>query len=204
MFSCKCNPNLVSLLRPQTSRLVLTPVPREGRGHSKLQVRFLSPDLSPRPSKKKRGYALHTLLACWKSNLRSVSDPFRAFTPIFGVLFNRNEVPRFNMKTLAQLFLNRRVITYFSLKCGLMSCMNCRTMTLWNLLDPCLISYGGRLDAVTFTFSVPVGSFNLFSPGRSKEIQLARQEAAETHPVSSDGVHHCETSSNLTRPLYFT
>lgn len=142
------------------------PLPQEG--HSNLQVHFLSPDLSPQPSKKKRGHPLSTLLACRKSNLRSVSDPCCAFTPLLGVLFNRNEVFQFNIKTLAQLFLNGRDITYFSFKCGLMNCMNCMTMTRQNLLNPCLISKYGRLEAVTFTFSVPVGSFNPLSPGRSK------------------------------------
>ena len=64
------------------------------------------------------------------------------------------------------MFWNRRVIACFSFKCGFMNCMN--STTLWNLLSPCLISKYGQLDVVTFTLSVPAGSFNPFCPGRSK------------------------------------
>jgi hypothetical protein len=42
-------------------------------------------------------------------------------------------------------------------------------MTLGNLLSSCLISKTGTVHVVTFTFSVPAGSFYAFSPGESKD-----------------------------------
>lgn len=49
-----------------------------------------------------------------------------------------------------------------------MNYLNCMTMTLCNLLNPCLISKYGWLGVVTFTFSVPAVSFYHFSPAENK------------------------------------
>ena len=58
----------------------------------------------------------------------------------------------------------------------------------------------GCSDIYLFSFRA---SFNPFCPGRSRKIQLAKYEPAETQPTPSYHVHHCEISSS-TCPLYFT
>lgn len=104
----------------------------------------------------------------------------------YWVYYSIDEVFQFNIKTLAQLFLNGRVITYFSFKRGLMNCRNCMTMPHWNLLNSCLTSKYGSLEAVTFTFSVLAGSFNPLSPGGSKG-----------DPAGKTGI--CKNTCNLIR-----
>ena len=65
----------------------------------------------------------------------------------------------FNIKTVTQLFLSRRVITCSSFKCAFMNCMN--SLTLWNLLSPCWLSKYGLLDVVIY---IPFQSLCLFQP----------------------------------------
>lgn len=132
-----------------------------GGEHSKLQVYLLSTTSLPSlPSRRKQVPLAHSPLEYWKSKVNF--RPILCFSPVLtGCIYSIETKFKclFTIKTLAQLFLSRRVITCSSFKCAFMNCMN--SLTLWNLLSPCWLSKYGQLDVVIY---IPFPSLCLFQP----------------------------------------